>query len=64
MKLIDTINSVSVTRGKGCGEVVQAKGSQMYGDRRLFDGAWWAHNAIHGSRIIEILGLSVRYLAM
>ena len=30
--LIDTKNSVVVTRGKGAGRVVKGKGGQIYGD--------------------------------
>ena len=39
---------------KGRGRVIKGKGGQIYGDRRLFDFGWWAHNAIHRSCMIEL----------
>ena len=35
--LIDTDDSLGVTRGKGVGGVVRGKGDQICGDRRRFD---------------------------
>lgn len=34
LKLIDTVNSILVTRGKGFEGVVKDKGGEIYGDKR------------------------------
>ena len=41
-RLIDTHNSMVVTRGKGDGD---SKRGQIYGAGGLFVFEWWAHNA-------------------
>ena len=54
LKLIDTDNSMVVTRVKGLREWWGSKGDQIYGDGRWFDFGRRAHNAIRRSCIIEM----------
>ena len=43
-KLIDTGNSMVITRGEGeWGQVKEGKG-EINGDRRRLDCEWWTHN--------------------
>ena len=54
LKLINTDNSMVVTRGEGSQGAVKGKGGQMYGDGGWFDFGWWAYNAMYRSCMMVV----------